>query len=721
MSQIGFHQNPMQDTSDILSQTREMLNDEAVYSHGEGSTTTHNLIQHQQTGLQNTLTPPPTIMNTDMNTHRPITHSNQGVHASGTDFTDQSKTQSWIANMFNGLDKRWKTIESHLETQDKRWEHVQNQMEHQNKRMGNIEEQLTQIHEIKQTLSTTQAHVHKLDQTVSKISSKIEQYDTSILHYSDICDSIVRSSAESNSRLDDVVKRLTHIEFKQSQIHSNQTKNDERLIDLQCRSMRQNLIFTGICEPELTRGQYENVENTLKRFLITEMQIDIDIKFDRVHRLGRSSYHQPYPRPIIARFESFKDREYVRAAAPKSLVGKRYGVREQFPPEIEQKRKLLYPIAKRARQNRMNTVRLVRDKLYVNGREINPDDNTENVPESYNRQGQEPNYKPRSYNYANAARQVPSSKQNDYPNEHSYRTPRTAPYKPRGTNWGYLQNQTIQDVQTQNRFQILEDMDNELSNDRFYQTREGNYKKKATSPLDYDLSFKKRKDQTAQKPNNEIRETRTPNMQDCGDFTKLDSCKSNEITRQGTCKVANESISASRVTENSDSSCTDGICIASTSKSDEDFGVPWAEEGADRGSRMDTSEIPSASGVAENSDASCRGVLFLASTSNSDSSAQSERDTLVRSEDSVIVINEHESTSSCSQYIPPNAGAATKQSPPSEGNSISSQIPKCADSSPYYGPKVVRPDGATGKNPDTSHTNIQVLKTGSSSCSETHK
>ena len=82
--------------------------------------------------------------------------------------------------MFKSLDKRWKTIESHLETQDKRWKHAQNQMEHQNKRMGNIEEQLTPIHDVKQTLCTTQAHVHKLDQTVSKI------YVT--LYLSDICD-----------------------------------------------------------------------------------------------------------------------------------------------------------------------------------------------------------------------------------------------------------------------------------------------------------------------------------------------------------------------------------------------------------------------------------------------------------------------------------------------------------------------------------------------------
>ena len=202
-------------------------------------------------------------------------------------------------------------------------------------------------------------------------------------------------------------------------------------------------------------------------------------------------------------------------------------------------------------------------------------------------------------------------------------------------------------------------MDNELINDGFYQTREGNYKKKATSPLHDDLSFVKRKDQITEKSNNEIRETRTPNKQDCDDFRNLDSCKSNLITGQGPRRDTNESISASSFTENSDSSCTDDICIASTSKSDENIGVPWAEAGAGRGSRMDTSETPSASGVTENSDASCRGVLVLASTSNSDPSAKSESKIVGWSEDSVIVINEHESTSTYSQYIPPNAGAAT--------------------------------------------------------------
>lgn len=51
-------------------------------------------------------------------------------------------------------------------------------------------------------------------------------------------------------------------------------------------------------------------------------------------------------------------------------------VKEQFPPEIEEKRKLLYAEAKQARQNSNNKVRLVRDKLYVNGKQIMPEVNT---------------------------------------------------------------------------------------------------------------------------------------------------------------------------------------------------------------------------------------------------------------------------------------------------------------------------------------------------------
>lgn len=60
---------------------------------------------------------------------------------------------------------------------------------------------------------------------------------------------------------------------------------------------------------------------------------------------------------------------------PEILKGTRYGVREPFPVEIENKRKVLYPIMKKARENKDNKVLLVRDKLFMNNVEVVPDPN----------------------------------------------------------------------------------------------------------------------------------------------------------------------------------------------------------------------------------------------------------------------------------------------------------------------------------------------------------
>ncbi|MEW8546894.1 MAG: hypothetical protein AB2693_25545, partial [Candidatus Thiodiazotropha sp.] len=144
-------------------------------------------------------------------------------------------------------------------------------------------------------------------------------------------------------------------------------------VDLQCRSMRDNLIFTGISEVELKEDEkFENVEKTLNDFLQTEMNIDIPIAYHRVHRIGVYDKNEPgySPRPIIAKFERFKDREFIRSEAPKTLRNKPFGVREQFPKVIEDKRKLLYPEMKKAKRNENNKVRMVRDKLFINNQEF---------------------------------------------------------------------------------------------------------------------------------------------------------------------------------------------------------------------------------------------------------------------------------------------------------------------------------------------------------------
>ena len=53
-------------------------------------------------------------------------------------------------------------------------------------------------------------------------------------------------------------------------------------------------------------------------------------------------------RPIVCRFKNFKDRELVRSFA-RNLKDTKFGVNEQFPKEVNDRRKLLWPYYKEAK------------------------------------------------------------------------------------------------------------------------------------------------------------------------------------------------------------------------------------------------------------------------------------------------------------------------------------------------------------------------------------
>ena len=136
---------------------------------------------------------------------------------------------------------------------------------------------------------------------------------------------------------------------------------------MKCRSMRDNLVFTTIQEHE-----NKDTEQVLKSFLRDRLAIT-DVSYERVHRIGRK-IQQPVwgqtvrPPVIVAKFTFFKDRERIRKSA-KRLKGTHYGTHEQFPEEIEKRRKPFYPLLRQARRDDKKAV-LVKDKLFVNGTEV---------------------------------------------------------------------------------------------------------------------------------------------------------------------------------------------------------------------------------------------------------------------------------------------------------------------------------------------------------------
>ena len=134
-------------------------------------------------------------------------------------------------------------------------------------------------------------------------------------------------------------------------------------------------------EPEQPTATTESV---LREFLVTDLKIEdrveSQIRFDRVHRLGARKRHSRSPRPIVVKFERYTEREIVRKAGMElnSNPDTKMKVREQFPREIKERHKFLYPVMYRIKNKNPNArVNLVRDKLYVNGQLYSPEDDPE--------------------------------------------------------------------------------------------------------------------------------------------------------------------------------------------------------------------------------------------------------------------------------------------------------------------------------------------------------
>ena len=281
----------------------------------------------------------------------------QSVYTSDSVKQNAQEALPWVVTIFKSVESRLQGIETQLSHQNSNWQQIEQQLQsqntqlqNQNTRMTQIEQKVEQINEIKQKISKVETRVFNMDTEIDDAKSKISTCNDSIEYFNEMFDDIVTENKSTKFTIDDVAKRLTNLEIEHETIKSSQLTVEGTVLDLQCRSMRENLLFTGIDEAEAENSAEpsENSEDVLRTFFFEEMNIRDEIELDRVHRLGKWKRDQLYPRPIIAKFHRFKDRERVRLAAPKVLRGTAFGVREQFPPEIEAVRRTLYPVAKKS-------------------------------------------------------------------------------------------------------------------------------------------------------------------------------------------------------------------------------------------------------------------------------------------------------------------------------------------------------------------------------------
>lgn len=496
-------------TSEVLGQSRNILyGQDNVRSSSPSFVCQENMNFVQNGVMQSSVNAGPLHNQPCFNTSGTQQITGQlGVHMN-TNSGSNNGMPSWAASMCSQL----QTIQNQLETQNQRWQTVENQLQGQNVRMSNIEAQINELSNLNRKVAETTRTVENINKEVNSMKSKINDYEQSVQFYNNICDSILNSNTDLKDRV--------------LSVEQAQATNDEKLVDLQWRNMRENLIFSGIPESQLGRGEYEDCESLIKCFIREQMSVTKEVEFDRVHRIGRFRQDQRYPRPIVAKFTYYKDKEIVRQAAPRTLLGTNYSVNEQFPAEIEDRRKRLYPVAKNARRDPNNRVRLVRDKLFINGKQYDhgaTNNQTQSQPQQIhreqNRQGQNSQFRQPNFNrnaqtqqtnkrnisvrtdkpfligrqFTRQKQTALSNKARPIFNNQSEQTSRDDVII--GASGGSVNAQVrdsnfAPEVYTSNRFLVLS---NDAGGDQTPATQFSG-KKKATSPLDVDITLKKQKE-----------------------------------------------------------------------------------------------------------------------------------------------------------------------------------------------------------------------------------
>jgi DNA repair exonuclease SbcCD ATPase subunit len=225
-------------------------------------------------------------------------------------------------------------------------------------------------------LKGLEAKVTDIDKRIGKLEmldSRIDKFEEEIkkvwLHVSE-------QNKKISERLNSVEEKADATDFSlgllnDKVLHLEGERNSlrEEVVYLQSQSMRNNLIFGNI--PEADQG--EDTERVVRNFLVEKMKIAQsivdEIQFERVHRMG---YKQGIrPRKIVAKFNRFKEREHVRKQS-KTLTGTDYFIHEQFPREVNDKRRKLMPQLKDARKAG-KAAWLAYDTLYIDGKPVPQD------------------------------------------------------------------------------------------------------------------------------------------------------------------------------------------------------------------------------------------------------------------------------------------------------------------------------------------------------------
>ena len=168
-------------------------------------------------------------------------------------------------------------------------------------------------------------------------------------------------------------------ESKESKFEINDLRKQS--LYLEAYSRRENVKFFGIDKvvpASEVDSPTEDTRDLMFKFLGNKLRIENPrgrIEFQRVHRLGKPNNSSDKPRPIIARFLRYSEKEMVIDQARKELKrqeDKQFSVFDDIPKELYEIRKSQMKKFKEARGKGCTVYfsKTQPDKFFVNGKVI---------------------------------------------------------------------------------------------------------------------------------------------------------------------------------------------------------------------------------------------------------------------------------------------------------------------------------------------------------------
>ncbi len=245
------------------------------------------------------------------------------------------------------------------ETMKKRMESLETKMDKILEGQGKMDQMITML-----------KRLTPIEEEIKLIGRTVQDHDSSLKFLHGEMADLKMRIVQGEEQMKNMGEELEVAKNTNKAYLDNLKKLEEEMKDMDAGNRRDNLLIFNVQEE---KG--EDCKAKVAR-IIKEMEIQREIMFSRVHRIGR--FREGSVRPIMVRFVCTSDRDVVWRGKSK-LQRSKVVIREDYSATMEKNREVLMPICSHARLMGKEAI-VVKDTMYVEGRKYNAETLTQ-LPE----------------------------------------------------------------------------------------------------------------------------------------------------------------------------------------------------------------------------------------------------------------------------------------------------------------------------------------------------